>query len=101
RALETSVESIAAGDYDKTVPFTEARDETGGLARSRAVLKQGAAAREQQRWVKANVSRLAGELQTADSVEEFGTRLLSSLVPALGGGGGAFFLVEGAAAQRR
>ena len=67
RALETSVESIAAGDYDKAVPFTEATDETGGLARSIDVLKQGAAARDQQRWVKANVSRLAGELQRRDS----------------------------------
>ena len=101
RALETSVESIAAGDYDKAVPFTDARDETGGLARSIAVLKQGAAAREQQRWVKANVSRLAGELQTADSVEEFGARLLSSLVPALGGGVGAFYLFDEAAGTLR
>ncbi len=101
RALETSVESIAAGDYDKTVPFTDARDETGGLARSIAVLKQGAAAREQQQWVKANVSRLAGELQTADSVEEFGGRLLSSLVPTLGGGVAAFYVFDDAASTLR
>ena len=101
RALEASVESIAAGDYDKTVPFTDARDETGGLARSIAVLKQAAAARDQQRWVKANVARIAGELHTADSVEEFGERLLSSLVPTLGGGVAAFYVFDEAAGTLR
>ncbi len=48
RALEASVKTIAAGDYEKAVPFTQAADETGGLARSIAVLKQGAAQTEVQ-----------------------------------------------------
>lgn len=43
RALESSVRAIAAGDYDKEVPFTRATDETGSLARSVEVLKHGAA----------------------------------------------------------
>jgi PAS domain S-box-containing protein len=43
QALETSVKTIAAGDYAKQVPFTDAVDETGGLARSVDVLKKGAA----------------------------------------------------------
>ena len=51
--LQTSVESIAAGDYAKTVPFIEVADETGALARSVDVLKQGAASMEEQRWVNA------------------------------------------------
>ena len=33
QALERSVKSVAAGDYTQSVPFTEASDETGGLAR--------------------------------------------------------------------
>ena len=33
QALQTSVESIARGDFAKEVPFTKAVDETGGLAR--------------------------------------------------------------------
>ena len=57
QALDASVRAIAAGDYGKEVPFTRATDETGGLARSVDVLKQGAAAMDEQRWVKANVSR--------------------------------------------
>jgi PAS domain S-box-containing protein len=43
RALEASVRTIAAGDYEKPVPYVRATDETGSLARSVEVLKQGAA----------------------------------------------------------
>jgi methyl-accepting chemotaxis protein len=86
RALDASVRTIAAGQYDTAVPFTAATDETGGLARSIDILKQGAAAMDEQRWVKANASRLTGALQGALSLAEFGERLLSDLVPTLGGG---------------
>jgi len=94
RALETSVKIIAAGDYAKEVPFTQATDETGGLARSIDVLKQGAEAMDEQRWVKSNASKLTGELQGAASLAEFGQRLMSGLVPMLGGGVGGFYLFE-------
>ena len=94
QALDASVKTIAAGEYGRKVPFVEATDETGGLARSIDVLKQGAAAMDEQRWVKANVSRLTGELQGAESLDEFGQRLLSSLVPVLGGGVAAFYVCE-------
>jgi signal transduction histidine kinase/CheY-like chemotaxis protein len=94
QALETSVKTIAAGDYAKAVPFVDATDETGVLARSVDVLKQGAAAMDQQRWVKASVSEITGELQGAHSLEEFGGRLLSSVVPMTGGGVAAFYLFD-------
>ena len=48
RALDASVRAIAAGDYVVAVPFVDARDEPGGLARSIDVLKQGAAAMDAQ-----------------------------------------------------
>jgi signal transduction histidine kinase/DNA-binding response OmpR family regulator/HPt (histidine-containing phosphotransfer) domain-containing protein/CHASE3 domain sensor protein len=94
RALEASVKTIAAGNYGKAVPFVEATDETGGLARSIDVLKQGAATTDQQRWVKANVSRLTGNLQRATSLTEFGDSLLSDLVPMLGGGVAGFYVFD-------
>jgi len=94
RALEDSVRTIAGGDYAKQVPFTEATDETGGLARSIDVLKQGAAAMEAQRWVKSNAAKLTGELQGAASLAEFGQHLVSGLVPVLGGGVAGFYAVE-------
>ena len=84
------------------MPFTRAADETGGLARSVDVLKKGAAAMDEQRWVKGNVSRVTGALQGAASLEEFGRRLLSDLVPMLGGGVAGFFVLdEGSAGLKR
>ena len=63
RALRGSVESIASGHFGEAVPFTAANDETGSLARSIDILRRGAAAMEDQRWVKANVAALTGGLQ--------------------------------------
>jgi signal transduction histidine kinase/DNA-binding response OmpR family regulator/HPt (histidine-containing phosphotransfer) domain-containing protein len=94
RALRRSVETIAGGEYAVAVPFTSATDETGSLARSIDVLRQGAGAMEDQRWVKANVASLTNALQGAATLAEFGERLLSGLVPALGGGIGAFYTLQ-------
>jgi len=94
RALQGSVESIVGGDYSATVPFTSAQDETGSLARSIDVLRRGAGAMEDQRWVKAHVASLTSTLQGAATLAEFGERLLSGLVPALGGGVGGFYTLE-------
>ena len=99
RALDATVKTIAAGKYEQAVPFTESVDETGGLARSIDVLKHGAAAMDEQRWVKASTSRLTAELQGSATLEEFGQRLLSGLVPTLGGGVAAFYLFEDKAAR--
>src|SRR5262245_27098125 len=60
RALQSAVESIAGGNFAAAVPFTGAADETGSLARSIDVLRRGAGAMEEQRWVKANVAALTG-----------------------------------------
>ncbi|MEI6392805.1 MAG: response regulator [Verrucomicrobiota bacterium] len=94
RALEASVKTIAAGDYTQEVPFTQNTDETGALARSIGVLKQGAAAMNEQRWVKSSTNQLTGELQGAASLAEFAHRLVSGLVPLLGGGVAGFYLFE-------
>jgi len=94
QALERSVKTVAAGDYTQSVPFTSSTDETGGLARSIEVLKHGAAAIDEQRWVKASASTVIGDLQGARSLTEFGDRLLSSLMPLLRGGVAAFYVLD-------
>ncbi len=95
RGLQSSVEAIAGGDYQRAVPFTNASDETGELARSVDVLKRGAMAMDEQRWVKTHAARITGELQGTATLEDFGSRLVSTLVPVLGGGVAAFYLFEG------
>jgi len=94
RALQTSVEAIVGGDYATEVPFTKAADETGSLARSIDILKRSASAMEDQRWVKSHVAALSSELQGAASLAEFGQRLVSHLMPLLGGGVAGFYALE-------
>jgi len=94
RGLQLAVEAIAEGDYARAIPFTESADETGALARAVEVLKHGAAALAEERWVKANIAKLTGALQGATSREDFATRLVTGLVPALGGGVAAFYVLD-------
>ncbi len=94
RGLERSVNVIAGGNYSKEIPYTEASDETGQLARSINVLKKGAGAMEEQRWIKASAAKITAELQGAASFADFGQRLVSGLVPLLGGGVAAVYLFE-------
>ncbi len=93
-ALDRSVKTIAAGNFTESVPFTKATDETGSLARSIEVLKQGSAEIDEQRWVKSSASTLVGELQRVSSLADFGERLLSGLMPLLGGGVAGFYVFE-------
>ena len=95
RSLKTTVETIAGGDYSRDVPFARSPDELGDLARSVDVLKRGAMAMDEQRWVKTHAARITGELQGAATLDEFGSRLVSTLVPVLGGGVAAFYRLRG------
>src|SRR5262249_5663058 len=54
-----------------------------------------------QRWVKSNASNLIGQLQGASSLGEFGQRLLSNLMPLLGGGIAGFYVAEANAGRVR
>ena len=94
QGLQSSVEAIAKGDYSQEVPYTKTVDETGALARSVEVLKQGSAAMEEQRWVKLNAAKIGGELHSAITLADFGQRLISGLVPVLGGGVAGFYILE-------
>ena len=83
------------GDFGAAVPFTHARGRDRGRWRGRSTCSgAGPAAMEDQRWVKSNVATLTGALQGAATLAEFGERLLSGLVPALGGGVAAFYALE-------
>jgi signal transduction histidine kinase/DNA-binding response OmpR family regulator/HPt (histidine-containing phosphotransfer) domain-containing protein/CHASE3 domain sensor protein len=94
KGLQASVRSIADGDYAITVPYTESFDETGELARSIDVLKEGAAQTTEQRWIKAHIAKITNTLQRTESLADFGGRLLPNLIPLLGGGVAAFYVLE-------
>jgi two-component system sensor histidine kinase/response regulator len=73
QALDASVNAIAAGDYAKNVPFIQAKDETGGLARSIDVLKRAAALVEEQR------EHLAEAKQKAEEATEMKSMFLANM----------------------
>jgi PAS domain S-box-containing protein len=101
RAVEASVKTIAAGNYTDEVPFTDSTDEIGNLARSVQVLKQNAEAMAEHRWVSASAATLVGGLSGATTLAEFGRRLLSELVPIVGGGVAGFYVFDENAARLR
>src|SRR6516164_2633589 len=101
RSVEASVKAIAAGDFTQEVPYTEATDETGSLARSVEVLKKSAEAMAEHRWVSASAATLVGGLPGATTLAEFGRRLLSELVPIVGGGVAGFYVLDANSARLR
>jgi PAS domain S-box-containing protein len=94
QGVETSVKAIASGDFSQDVPFTKSSDEIGGLARSVDVLKKSAEAMAEHRWVSASAGAVTTGLQGATSLAEFGRRLLSELMPTLGGGVAGFYAYD-------
>jgi len=101
RGLGRAIERIAAGDFAMTIPFVAAADETGALARSVDVLKQGAAAMEEQRWLKSHEATLGADLQGSTDAPSFGSTLLAGLMPMLGGGVGVLYELDSEHGQLR
>jgi PAS domain S-box-containing protein len=97
--VETSVKAIAGGDFSQEVPFTKSSDEIGSLARSVDVLKKSAEATAEHRWVSASAATLVGGLPGATTLAEFGRRLLSELMPIVGGGVAGFYVLDESSAQ--
>jgi hypothetical protein len=93
------VRSIAAGNFETPVPHTGSADELGELARAIEVLRQSAAATEDQSWCKAGVAAVTADIQHAATFEELGKRTLEGIANRLGGGIGRFYLLVPATRQ--
>ena len=90
--IATAVLALARGEFKTQVPHADRKDELGALARAIQVLQKGAHEMDTQRWIKSGVTKIGAQIQTAQTFVEFGQRLVSHLVPALGGGIGGFYL---------
>src|SRR6185503_13542751 len=84
--LNSSLRDLVARKPGARIGYQDDKSELGEVARSM----------ESQRWVKGSVAELADALQGAEQPDEFGKRLLSKLVPLVGGGCGTFHLLEDA-----
>jgi signal transduction histidine kinase/CheY-like chemotaxis protein/HPt (histidine-containing phosphotransfer) domain-containing protein len=75
-----------------SVRYQYERSEIGDLARSIEKYHLTVAEAERDRWVKTAKAEISDALQGVEQTEDFGQKLLSKLVPQIGGGCGAFFL---------
>jgi len=88
--LNRNLGDLVAGKAGVTISHQQDDSEIGEVARSMESYRRMVDAADRQRWVKSCVSEIAESLQVEGMLSAFADRLLSQLVPLLGGGFGAF-----------
>jgi signal transduction histidine kinase/DNA-binding response OmpR family regulator/HPt (histidine-containing phosphotransfer) domain-containing protein/HAMP domain-containing protein len=81
--LRDSVEDLAAGELEHTIPYTEFPNDVGAMARSIQVLQRQAQAAEDLRWIKASTAAIAVQVQAIEMQDEFANTLMGVLAPLL------------------
>jgi signal transduction histidine kinase/CheY-like chemotaxis protein len=78
-AVRGSVQALADGHLDQTIPYLNQRNEIGAISRALGTLQGNAREREIQHWVKAEVSGITEQLQYSENFEAVGKCLFSRL----------------------
>jgi signal transduction histidine kinase/DNA-binding response OmpR family regulator len=92
--LNSNLRDLIVRKAGVRICYQEDSSEIGEVARSMENYRLNVDEAERQRWVKTSVAEIAEALQGAEQPQEFGKRLLSTLVPLVGGGYGAFHLLN-------
>jgi two-component system sensor histidine kinase/response regulator len=92
--LRNSVEGLAAGKLDDTIPHADYRNEIGVMARAIKVLQNVCRGMDNQRWIKTNVAEIASRLQHVEDYSGLAREFMSTACPLLGAGLGALYLHE-------
>lgn len=92
--LTSSVENLAAGRLDITIPHTDYSNEIGVMAKSIRVLQQGAKVLEIQHWVKNHAAEIFAEMQQAKDIVELAQSFLSTVCPLLNAGQAALYFYD-------
>jgi PAS domain S-box-containing protein len=100
-SLNLNLHDLVAKKPGTRIGHQDDSSEIGEVARSMEKYRVDVDEAERQRWVKASVAGIAEALQGAEQPEEFGRRLLSGLVPLVGGGCGMFHLLDEADGRYR
>jgi signal transduction histidine kinase/CheY-like chemotaxis protein/HPt (histidine-containing phosphotransfer) domain-containing protein len=93
-SLQGSIQNLADGNLDQTIPFLDRKNEIGEIGRALGTLQFGARERETQGWVKAEVGATLEALQSAQDYPEFGKALLSRLSQSIPMIYGAFYAAD-------
>ena len=91
RRMTDLMTRLANHDHSVEIRQLERRDEIGEIARGLQVFKQMAIETAAQTWVKTQVSKIAGDLQKAETEPEFAQQLTGTLAPLLECGAGVFY----------
>jgi len=92
--LNSNLRDLIARKSGVRICYQQDSSEIGELSRSMENYRVNVDEAERQRWVKTSVAEIADALQGAEQPDDFGKRLLSMLVPLVGGGYGALHLLN-------
>ena len=93
-SLRDSIQEIAGGHLDQSVPYLEQPTEVGEIGRALHTLQEGARDRETLSWVKAETASTGLRLQSAENFAGFATSLLSRIAESIPLLYGAFYLAD-------
>ena len=93
-SLQGSIQDLADGHLDQTIPFLLRTNEIGEIGRALSTLQRGARERDTQGWVKTEVGATLQRMQAARDFEEFATALLSRLSESIPLIYGAFYIAD-------
>lgn len=92
--LRASVEELAQGQLNQTVPHSDLANEMGDMARAITVLQRAALDVETLRWVKTSAAELATSGMQMDSVTTFASSLMKRLTPLTGAQVGLLYVLN-------
>jgi len=92
--VRDSIQSLASGKLDVTIPFVNRSNEIGEIGRSLGTLQRGAREREIQTWLKSEIATTALRLQSADNFPTFAKSLLSRISECIPLLYGSFYLAS-------
>lgn len=94
KALSSSVDNLAQGDLNITIPYVDYPNEVGVIARSVKVLKGIYLKLESQRWVKTHTAEISMDLQKVDTYPELAKVVLNKICPLMNVGYGVFYFFD-------
>jgi signal transduction histidine kinase/CheY-like chemotaxis protein len=93
-SLRYSIQAIADGHLDQSIPYQDQSNEIGEIGRALHTLQDGARDREMLSWVKAETAATGVRLQSAEDFAGFATSLLSRISESIPLLYGAFYLAD-------
>jgi signal transduction histidine kinase/DNA-binding response OmpR family regulator len=92
--VRDTIQALAAGDLDRSIPYLNRPNEIGEIGRSLRTLQGGAKERETQSWVKAEVAGTGMRLQSVEDFASFASTLLSRMSECIPLLYGCFYLAD-------